>query len=62
VLTIYLFSSQDEKWAVKAERRLRVGHSYMVAAFCITWAVQLGYVLWMLVKWQGQKGKSSIGK
>lgn len=39
-----------------------MGHSYMVAAFCITWAVQLGYVLWMLVKWQRQKRNSGIGR
>jgi hypothetical protein len=32
-----------------------MGHPYLVAAFCCTWAIQLGYLLWMAVKWQGQR-------
>ena len=34
-----------------------MGHTYMVAAFCLTWAVHLGYVLWMVAKWLGQRDK-----
>jgi hypothetical protein len=34
-----------------------MGHKFLVAAYCVTWAIQLGYVIWMLVKWQGQKSK-----
>jgi hypothetical protein len=34
-----------------------MGHKYLIAAFCLTWAIQIGYVLWMAVKWQGQRGK-----
>ena len=38
-----------------------MGHRFMVVAFCLTWAVQLGYVLWMAAKWQGQRGKIKTG-
>jgi hypothetical protein len=38
-----------------------MGHSYLVAAFCVTWGIQLSYVLWMVVKWQGQRGKFKPG-
>lgn len=34
-----------------------MGHSFMVIAFCCTWAIQLGYVAWMAAKWQGQKSR-----
>jgi hypothetical protein len=34
-----------------------MGHNYLVAAFCVTWAVQLGYVLRIAIKWQGQRRK-----
>jgi hypothetical protein len=33
-------------------------HKFLVAAFCVTWGVQLGYVLWMAVKWQRLKSRS----
>jgi len=34
-----------------------MGHSFMVAAYCFTWGIQLGYLAWMAVKWQAQKAK-----
>jgi hypothetical protein len=34
-----------------------MGHNYLVAAFCVTWTVQLGYALWMFFKWQSQRSK-----
>jgi hypothetical protein len=30
-------------------------HLYMQAAYTITWAIQLGYVAWMFMKWRAQK-------
>jgi hypothetical protein len=30
-------------------------HLYMRAAYTITWAIQLGYVAWLFIKWQAQK-------
>jgi hypothetical protein len=34
-----------------------MGHKYLVAAYCCTWAIQLGYLAWMIAKWQGQRAK-----
>jgi len=31
-------------------------HLYMQAAYTITWAIQLGYLAWLYMKWQAQKG------
>jgi hypothetical protein len=30
-------------------------HLYMQAAYTITWAIQLGYVAWLFMKWRAQK-------
>ena len=30
-------------------------HLYMRAAYTITWAIQLGYLAWLFMKWQAQK-------
>lgn len=30
-------------------------HLYRRAAYTITWAIQLGYVAWLYMKWQAQK-------
>ena len=30
-------------------------HSFRQAAYTITWAIQLGYVAWLITKWQSQK-------
>jgi len=40
-----------------------MGHNFLVAAFCCTWAIQLGYLGWIALKWQGQnrKIKASAG-
>lgn len=31
-----------------------LGHIFRVAAYVITWAIQLGYVAWLGLKWQAQ--------
>lgn len=36
-------------------------HPYLIAAFCCTWAIQLGYLLLVAIKWQGQRGKLKSG-
>ena len=36
-----------------------MGHKYLVAAYCCTWVIQLGYLSWVATKWYGQKGKLS---
>jgi len=30
-------------------------HQFTVAAYVITWAIQLGYVAWIGLKWRAQK-------
>jgi hypothetical protein len=37
-----------------------MGHKFLVAAYCCTWGIQLGYVLWMVTKWQSQRAKLKL--
>jgi len=30
-------------------------HQFTVAAYVITWAIQLGYLAWLGLKWRAQK-------
>lgn len=30
-------------------------HEFRVAAYIVTWAIQLGYLAWLAAKWQSQK-------
>jgi hypothetical protein len=30
-------------------------HQFRVAAYVVTWAIQLGYVAWLAAKWRAQK-------
>ncbi len=32
-----------------------MGHSYLIAAYCATWAIQLTYVGWILLKAAAQQ-------
>jgi hypothetical protein len=38
-----------------------MAHTYLIAAFCCTWAIQLGYLLLVAIQWQGQRGKLKAG-
>jgi hypothetical protein len=33
-------------------------HRFTVAAYVITWAIQLGYLAWLGLKWRAQKRRS----
>lgn len=35
--------------------RTVLDHQFVVAAYTITWAVQLGYVAWLGIKWRTEK-------
>jgi hypothetical protein len=37
------------------DERASLDHQFLVAAYAITWAVQLGYITWLAVKWRAQK-------
>ena len=30
-------------------------HEFVVAAYTITWAIQLGYLVWLGIKWRSEK-------
>jgi hypothetical protein len=30
-------------------------HQFVVAAYCVTWAIQLGYLAWLGLKWRAQR-------
>lgn len=32
-----------------------IDHQFTVAAYAITWAIQLGYVAWLGLRWRAQK-------
>jgi hypothetical protein len=34
-------------------------HQFRVAAYLITWAVQLGYLAWLGAKWRAQKREAA---
>ena len=37
------------------DARAILDHEFLVAAYVITWAVQLGYLAWLGLKWSAQK-------
>jgi hypothetical protein len=37
------------------DQRAILDHQFTVAAYAITWAIQLGYVVWLGLKWRAQK-------
>jgi hypothetical protein len=37
------------------EPRAILDHQFLVAAYAITWAIQLGYLAWLGIRWQAQK-------
>ena len=30
-------------------------HQFRIAAYAVTWVIQLGYVTWLTLKWRAQK-------
>jgi hypothetical protein len=34
-------------------------HQFRVAAYVVTWAIQLGYVAWLTAKWRAQKREAA---
>jgi len=50
------FNSPD-----KAAMITRLNHLYTVAAYSITWAIQLGYVAWLGLKSTAQKQEAARG-
>ena len=38
-----------------------MGQKFLIAAYCCTWAIQLGYALWTILRWQRQKRRLKSG-
>ncbi len=32
-------------------------HEFLVAAYIVTWVIQLSYLVWLGYRWRAQKGK-----
>jgi hypothetical protein len=43
----------------KMDQAAILDHQFRVAAYVITWVIQLGYLSWLGMKWQALKRKSS---
>jgi hypothetical protein len=41
------------------DTRAILDHQFTVAAYAITWAIQLGYVAWLGMKWRAQKREAA---
>jgi hypothetical protein len=39
--------------------RAVLDHQFTVAAYVVTWVIQLGYLAWLGVKWRSQKRDGS---
>ena len=37
------------------DERAVLDHQFMVAAYVVTWVIQLGYLVWLGLKWRAQK-------
>lgn len=37
------------------DSRAILDHQFVVAAYAITWIIQLGYLAWLGMKWRAQK-------
>lgn len=37
------------------DERAILDHQFLVAAYVVTWVIQLGYVAWLALKWRAQK-------
>jgi CcmD family protein len=41
------------------DQKAILDHEFLVAAYAITWAIQLGYVAWLGLRWRAQKRESA---
>ena len=37
------------------DQRALLDHQFLVAAYTITWVLQLGYLAWLAFKWRAQR-------
>jgi len=41
------------------DQRAILDHEFLVAAYAVTWVIQLGYLAWLGLKWRAQKRDSA---
>jgi hypothetical protein len=44
------------------DQRAILDHQFTVAAYVVTWAIQLGYLAWLGLKWRAQKREAARPK
>lgn len=49
----YFWATHPPAYAVSIAQV--IDHHFVVAAYTVTWAVQLSYLTWLGLKWRGQK-------
>ena len=37
------------------DQKAILDHQFMVAAYVVTWVIQLGYLAWLALKWRAEK-------
>lgn len=37
-----------------------IDHEFRVAAYVVTWVIQLGYLAWLGVKWRAEKRQETV--
>jgi len=42
------------------DQKAILDHQFVVAAYTVTWVIQLGYVAWLAMKWRAEKRKTRI--
>jgi hypothetical protein len=40
--------------------RAILDHEFVVAAYTVTWVIQLGYLAWLLMRWRAQSRNAAI--
>jgi len=43
----------------KMDQKAILDHQFLVAAYAITWAIQLGYLAWLGLRWRAQKRQAA---
>jgi hypothetical protein len=41
------------------DQRAILDHQFLVAAYAVTWSIQLGYLAWLGYKWKSQKREAA---
>jgi hypothetical protein len=42
------------------DARALLDHQFVVAAYSVTWIIQLGYLAWLGLKWRAQKREAAL--